>query len=426
MLREEHVPFFAKAGAHAHYQSMFCDNLSAGKVCRQARYLGPPYTFNGSHNSEVEERLVAAKLGWVACGRFWSRLPSCHKGKLCVFRGMVYTPLLAGLETCVLDKSAYKKLDTCVLRFGRRLMQGQACREVEQVDGTIEYKALPSSAVFAVLRLLPCKDELFIRRVRWYQSMARTPSLHSIWFACMFGNFSFELHSVINDNGSISSDAHPWAQQFHDDVSRLAEIEGGDTLVWLLAGQPLRLFTDLRDDFLRLDVTFFRRIPFGEAIPPPELQPSPDPLPQGLPSHAEENAEVDEQFSCAPGRYQGDLPTKPSVPRKGNVPCRRGSHTSMLGLQSFELPSKTQPALGDHDKQAIQSHRNTATDPEAMSQAVFVCQLRKAYDRDSMKVSFSVHRDVEPALKVGQAPRAGLEREVQDVIDELTAVLGDK
>ena len=57
-----------------------------------------------------------------------------------------------------------------------------------------------------------------------------------------------------------------------------------------------------------------------------------------------------------------------------------------------------------------------------------------------MKVFFSVHRDVEPALKavikgitahggkqkVGQAPRSGLEREVQDVIDELTAVLGDK
>lgn len=97
-------------------------------------------------------------------------------------------------------------------------------------------------------------------------------------------------------------------------------------------------------------------------------------------------------------------------------------------------------ALGDFDKQNIQSHRNCSTDPEAMSHAVFVCKLRKAYDRDSMKVFFSVHRDVEPALKavmkgitahggkqkVGQAPRAGLEREVQDVIDELTAVLGDK
>ena len=97
--------FFAKAGARAHYRAIFCDNLLAGKVCRQARYLGPPYTFNGSHASEVDERLVAAKLGWVACGRFWSRLHSAHKGKLCVFRGMVYTPVLAGLETCVLDKA---------------------------------------------------------------------------------------------------------------------------------------------------------------------------------------------------------------------------------------------------------------------------------------------------------------------------------
>ena len=282
-------------------------------TCWQEKFVGKLdtwalhiHTFNGSHASEVDERLVAAKLGWVACGRFWSRLHSAHKGKLCVFHGMVYTPLLAGLETCVLDKSAYKKLDACVLRYGRKLMQGQACRKIEQDDGTIKYKAQPSSAVFAFLRLLPCKDELFIRRVRWYQSMARSPSLHSIWFACMFGNFSFEPHPVVASNGSISPHAHPWAQQFHSDVCRLAEIEGGDTLVWLLAGQPLRLFTDLRDDFLRLDVTFFRRIPFGVAIPPPEFQPSPGPLPQGLLIQNEENAEIDDKFSCTCLKADGE------------------------------------------------------------------------------------------------------------------------
>ena len=115
--------------------------------------------------------------------------------------------------------------------------------------------------------------------------MARSTSLHSMWYACMFGHFSFEVHPVLDDNGGISSHAHPWAQQFQTDVSRLAEIVGGDTLVELLAGQPLRLFTDLREDFLRLDVTFFRRIPFGVAIPPPEFQPSPGPLPQSLPSN---------------------------------------------------------------------------------------------------------------------------------------------
>ena len=192
----------------------------------------------------------------------------------------------------------WTKLDACVLRCGHKIMQRKACRKVEQDDGTIEYKAQPSSAVFAFLRLLPCKDELFIRRVRWYQSMARSPSLHSIWFACMFGIFSFEPHPVVEGIGSISSHAHPWAQQFHNDVCRWAEIEGGDTLVWLSAGQPLRLFTDLRDDFLRLDVRCFRRIPFGVAVPPPEFQPSPDPLPQGLLIQEEENAETDDQFSC--------------------------------------------------------------------------------------------------------------------------------
>jgi hypothetical protein len=185
-------------------------------------------------------------------------------------------------------------------------MQRKACRKVEQDDGTIEYKAQPSSAVFAFLRLLPCKDELFIRRVRWYQSMARSPSLHSIWFACMFGIFSFEPHPVVEGIGSISSHAHPWAQQFHNDVCRWAEIEGDDTLVWLSAGQPLRLFTDLRDDFLRLDVTCFRRIPFGVAVPPPEFQPSPDPLPQGLLIQEEENAETDDQFSCTCLKADGE------------------------------------------------------------------------------------------------------------------------
>ena len=98
------------------------------------------------------------------------------------------------------------------------------------------------------------------------------------------------------------------------------------------------------------------------------------------------------------------------------------------------------PALSESDKQAIQVHRNNSTHADELSHAIFVCKLRKAFDRDTVKCFFSVHRDAEPALqavtkglmahgakqKLGQAPRAGLEREVQEVIDELTAVLGDK
>ena len=98
------------------------------------------------------------------------------------------------------------------------------------------------------------------------------------------------------------------------------------------------------------------------------------------------------------------------------------------------------PELAQVDRQAIQLHRNAATDPHEMSHAVYVWKIHKAQDRDQMKAHFSQHRDVEPALKavmkglvshgakqkVGQAPRAGLQSEVQEVIHELTAVLGDR
>ena len=101
------------------------------------------------------------------------------------------------------------------------------------------------------------------------------------------------------------------------------------------------------------------------------------------------------------------------------------------------------PVLGGFDKQNIQSHRNNSTDPEAMSQAVFVCKLRKGLwqrQHESVLISPSRcgacsqsshegHHGITAhggKQKVGQAARAGLERKVQDVIDELTAVLGDK
>ena len=77
--------------------------------------------------------------------------------------------------------------------------------------------------------------------------------------------------------------------------------------------------------------------------------------------------------------------------------------------------------------------------PLIMSDIVHVCKARKAFDRDSMKMFFSVHRDAEQSfaalkglihaggkLKRGQAPRSGREREVQEVVDHLPEILGGK
>ena len=55
-------------------------------------------------------------------------------------------------------------------------------------------------------------------------------------------------------------------------------------------------------------------------------------------------------------------------------------------------------ALNSEDRPAIEQHRAVSTDALVMSGIVYVCKVRKAFDRDSMKMFFSVHRDAEPAL----------------------------
>ena len=76
-------------------------------------------------------------------------------------------------------------------------------------------------------------------------------------------------------------------------------------------------------------------------------------------------------------------------------------------------------ALSTDDRTAVEQHR-------AVSGVAYVGKVCKAFDKNTMHMFFSVHRDSEPALaaltegvlhnggklKSGQAPRSGLEREV--------------
>ena len=97
-------------------------------------------------------------------------------------------------------------------------------------------------------------------------------------------------------------------------------------------------------------------------------------------------------------------------------------------------------ALFADDKEVIQVRRDGSPDADSLLQLVMVCKVMKAFDRDSVKLQFAVHSCVEPTLaalskgivahggkqKMGQAPRAGLEREAQDIVDELSAAVSIK
>ena len=120
-------------------------------------------------------------------------------------------------------------------------------------------------------------DELLVKRLRWYQQIARSPELQSVWFACMFGTFGFEHHHTSEHDGSFHRDAHPRVQQFQNDIlEQLLRFEDGAVLVSFLDNRPLRIFTDLRQPFIKLDVSAIRLKHFAVCIPPPEYVASPE------------------------------------------------------------------------------------------------------------------------------------------------------
>ena len=95
------------------------------------------------------------------------------------------------------------------MRLSRR-MRGKACKREEQPDGTIKYEAVPNQQVWRSLGFAGVRTELRTKRLQFWQRLLRQPELHSNVFAVMFGSFSFEATTMLQDDGSLSNAAHPW------------------------------------------------------------------------------------------------------------------------------------------------------------------------------------------------------------------------
>ena len=61
----------------------------------------------------------------------------------------------------------------------------------------------------------------------------------------------------------------------------------------------------------------------------------------------------------------------------------------------LDLPERMQTRVG---RKLQAQHRAMSTDPIIMSSVVYVARVRKAFDKNTMDMFFSVRRDAEPAL----------------------------
>lgn len=270
--KQEHVPCFVGCHSDSYTREVFAGEVLPGKTCVAARYLGSLHHFRNNDSAEIDNRVQKADIGWYAMGQLWFRQGLRRTALVLIFKGMVYSTLMSGLEALCLSHTHVDRLDKYILKRGRKLMHGAACHKFSTEAGT-KYKALPSLEIWRFLYMVPARIELRIRRLKFWQNAAKFPEKYSLLFACLFGQFDFEQHCSIDGSGKPTATANPWLRQFATDIDALGELDSGTFLASQVQGRVLLIFSTFREDFLRIDVTEFRAKFLGHEIPPPEWVP---------------------------------------------------------------------------------------------------------------------------------------------------------
>ena len=269
--KQEHVVFFAGRYTREYNLHVYRDGMLPGRTKTAARYLGSLQHFKGNNSMEIEARQAAASQGYYAMGKFWATVTLRRPANV-VFQAMVRGAALSGLEALVLTDTECARLDSTILRFARKLLRGAACHKTH-TDGGVLYRAVPDSDVCRLLRIVPSKLELTIRRLQYWQAVARRPDSHSAVLAAVFGTMRYDARDTLCADGSIADSANPWALQFAEDVASLLVLDTASERLWGIGHRFFLVFTSYRHDFLQIDCSELRAAFFSIHIPPPGTSP---------------------------------------------------------------------------------------------------------------------------------------------------------
>ncbi|CAE7796881.1 unnamed protein product [Symbiodinium sp. CCMP2456] len=276
---------------------MYARGVGIGRTVALAKYLGGRRSYNNLFHCEVQVRIRAAFSGFSSMGSFWSRARSSRKAVRLLFRGMVQEALLSGLEATVLHPADIRKLDKALLHLGRKVLQGAACEKqtVAEQDGSnsIKYHAKPNEFVWKQLQMAPCDIELRIKRLTFWQQVARAPDLQVSLLATMFGQFGFGNPMLCLDSGKPSGTAHAWILQLCEDIEALRVSDVVAHIPERMDGKPLLLFmAPLREEFVQVDCSILRKVFLSVAIPPPGYVEAPPPNPVQPPADIDEHEHI--------------------------------------------------------------------------------------------------------------------------------------
>ena len=170
-------------------------------------------------------------------GRYWGAECSV-KSVIFPQHGLVDTPDMVG------DSSA----QPCRLQSLLPARDIASCGEKQVVAGLTQrkkrYHALTTSEVLRWLKLVPTHLELQIRRPRWWQSILMDREGNEGLLGIFFGKLGAEVEGPFLDQGTLSSNVHPWALQLKVDLQSLNDIEPGREFTHAWQGNMSKLVMD--------------------------------------------------------------------------------------------------------------------------------------------------------------------------------------
>ena len=261
--KQEAVPCMVGRGSAAEEATFFKDNIIEGKCLIEARALGSRLHAKGFNHPERVKRCKAISEAFYALGAFWKNETNWLTKRI-VFLNAVVGAGISGLTAFVWSDADSAAIDKCIVKYARKIMMGGACH----TDGDKKV-AMSNADVLRYWRILPCREELRVRRLKWYQKIAAWPENNSHVLGAWFGALPFEKEAPIDEMGRVLYSSHPWTKQLAHDLDYIDCIEEGRAMLAAANGSTTAFFHEpLASDFVQIDMNKIRSLAFSVSIPP--------------------------------------------------------------------------------------------------------------------------------------------------------------
>ncbi|CAE8733873.1 unnamed protein product [Polarella glacialis] len=203
------MPVYVGKGAQQHYNNSFAQQPVNDKVqAVQCVYLGSTFAVTQHAQRDITVRIQAANRAWYAFARIWRQIMLPVHVRYQMFRTLVSSVLLSGLETLVLNNNNYARLETWHINELRQIIGAPAFKR----DDNFVRVSLGAPTIESILRY---------RRLKWMQHIAAAPFDHVALRAVLFQPLPATPKPPLDNKGMPTEHAASWLKQALADLEHL-------------------------------------------------------------------------------------------------------------------------------------------------------------------------------------------------------------